>query len=73
MLVADEDGAAARMRFAGRHIGVFMGFAPTGRVLAWSGAAFFRFRDGRIAALWVLGDLAALREQLGAPEAAGDG
>ena len=67
-LVADEDGAAARLRFSGRHVGTFMGFAPppgrAGRMVGWSGAAFFDFAGGRIAGLWVLGDLAALRAQL---------
>ena len=67
----DGDGAAARMRFSGRHTGVFMGVAPTGRVVGWSGAAFFRFRGGLIAEVWVLGDLAALSAQLGG--SGGDG
>ncbi len=72
-LVADDEGAAARMRFSGRHTGVFMGVAPTGRVVGWSGAAFFGFRDGRIARIWVLGDLAALYAQLGVSGGAGQG
>ncbi len=63
-LVADEAGAAARMRFSGRHVGAFRGYPPTGRVLAWSGAAFFGFAGERISALWVLGDMAGLGEQL---------
>ena len=40
------------------------GIAPTGRDIAWSGAAFFTIEDGMIAALWVLGDVEAVRRQL---------
>ena len=63
-LVTDGDRAAARMRFTGEHRAEFPGVAATGRQITWAGAAFFRFEDGKIAELWVLGDLAALRRQL---------
>jgi predicted ester cyclase len=36
----------------------------TGRRVSWAGAAFFTFSDDRIADLWVLGDVDALRRQL---------
>ena len=64
-LVTDGDRAAARMRFTGVHRAEFLGVAATGRQVTWAGAAFFRFEAGRIAELWVLGDLAELRRQLG--------
>lgn len=58
---------AARMRFSGRHRGgILLGVAPTGRDVAWDGAAFFDCAGGRISALWVLGDLDSLRAQLAA-------
>ena len=63
-LVTDGNRAAARMRFAGRQRDEFLGFPPTGRQVAWAGAAFFTCEDGQIAELWVLGDLAELRRQL---------
>ncbi len=50
-LLVEGARAAARMRF-------------TGRQVTWAGAAFFEFRDGRIAALWVLGNLIELKRQL---------
>ena len=59
-LVVEGERAFARMRFSGRHTGPFQGFAPTGAELAWEGAALFDTEDGRIRALWVLGDLAGL-------------
>jgi predicted ester cyclase len=64
-VVAEEERAFARMRFAGRHAGTFLGAAPTGRELAWAGAALFHVEAGRIASLWVLGDVDGLKQQLG--------
>ncbi|NQW12240.1 MAG: ester cyclase [Alphaproteobacteria bacterium] len=66
-LVADDGGrAAARMRFHGTHRGVFWGVAPTGRRIDYAGAAFFTGDGaGKIGAIWVLGDLVAVRRQLG--------
>jgi predicted ester cyclase len=52
-----EDQAVAQMRFSGHHRGSFRGFAPTGQAVTWMGAAFFRLARGRIASVWVLGDL----------------
>jgi predicted ester cyclase len=63
-LVADEGRAAARMRFAGRQVGPFLGRAPTGREVSWAGAAFFTVDGDRIRDVWVLGDLDGLRRQL---------
>jgi steroid delta-isomerase-like uncharacterized protein len=64
-LVAEDQRAFARMRFSGLHVGEFLGFAPTGRRIEWLGAALFTMgEDGRIADLWVLGDVATLTAQL---------
>lgn len=63
-LISEPDRAAARMRFHGRHVGVLLGYGPTGRHVEWAGAGFFRFAEGRIAELWVLGDIEGLRKQL---------
>lgn len=65
-LVVQDDEAAARMLFSGIHRCPFLGFAPTGRRVAWDGAAFFRFAGLRIQEIWVLGDLQGLYRQLGA-------
>ena len=58
--VRDEDRVFARMRFEGLHTAPFRGFAPTGRPVAWEGAALFQLRDRRIGDVWVLGDLQGL-------------
>jgi steroid delta-isomerase-like uncharacterized protein len=58
--VTEGEQAFARMVFSGRHVGVFRGYPPTGKLVSWVGAALFRFRGERIASLWVLGDVATL-------------
>lgn len=63
-LVAEDERVVARMTFSGIHRGELLGVPATGRRVSWAGAAFFRFVDGRIADLWVLGDLVGLRRQL---------
>ena len=64
-LIETTDRVGARMTFSGRHVGPLFGVAATGRQISWSGAAFFTIADQRIAALWVLGDVDAVRRQLG--------
>lgn len=64
-IVEQDARAAVRLRFAGAHQGDFFGVAATGREVAWSGAAFFETGGGRIVALWVLGDVDAVKRQLG--------
>jgi predicted ester cyclase len=63
-LVCEGDRAFARMRFEGIHRGPFLGFAPTGKPVDWSGAALFTLKAGKIVNLWVLGDVQGLRDQL---------
>ena len=65
------DRVAARLTFRGVHRDRLFGVAPTGKTVAWSGAAFFTIADKRIAELWVLGDIDALKRQLDATADAG--
>jgi predicted ester cyclase len=65
-LIATEHRAAARLRFSGVHRGLFFGAAPTFREITWVGAAFFTTGRSRITELWVLGDVDAVKRQLGA-------
>ncbi|MDP6708153.1 MAG: ester cyclase [Alphaproteobacteria bacterium] len=66
-IVTAENRAAARMTFKGIHQGPFFGVEATGREIVWAGAAFFTTDGQRITALWVLGDIDAVKRQLGAP------
>lgn len=67
-IVVEVDSAAARVRFSGRHVGTFLGRAPTGRTVTWVGAAFFAVDGGRLREVWVLGDLVSLYAQLDGDE-----
>ena len=58
--VAEGNRAFAKVRFGGRHIGTFRGYAPTGKHVEWLGAALFKFEASAISELWVLGDLTSL-------------
>jgi steroid delta-isomerase-like uncharacterized protein len=58
--VTEGDEAFAKMRFSGVHVSPFRGYAATGKRVEWLGAALFRFADGVIAEVWVLGDLTGL-------------
>ena len=61
----EERRAFARVRFSGVHVGQLLGYAPTGKRVEWMGAALFTAgEDGRLADLWVLGDVLALTAQL---------
>src|SRR5438552_14416735 len=62
--VSEDDQAFAKMRFSGIHVAPFRGYAATGKPVEWLGAALFRFADGAIAEVWVLGDLAGLEKVL---------
>ena len=63
-LIAHGPTAAAKVRFSGLHRGDFLGYPPTGRRVEWMGAAFFVEEDDMLRDIWVLGDLAKLRDQL---------
>lgn len=64
-IVEQGTRAAVRLRFAGKHQGVFFGVPATGRQIDWPGAAFFETAEGQITQLWVLGDVDAVKGQLG--------
>ena len=72
-MVEEPDRIAVRMTFSGDHQAEFFGVPATGRRVSWQGAAFFSFRDERISALWVLGDIDGVKQQLGLGSAAFEG
>lgn len=66
-LVIENQQALARLRFHGIHRGRFLGYAPTGKRVEWTGTALFTFREDKIADLWVLGDMHGLLQLLEQP------
>jgi len=62
--ISEGDKAFARLIYRGTHRGEVFGIEPTGRPIQYAGAAVFKFRDDRIAEVWVLGDIHGLISQL---------
>jgi steroid delta-isomerase-like uncharacterized protein len=52
VIVAEGDAVAARWTITGTHTGPWGDVAPTGRPIVYSGATFFRLRDGRVVEMW---------------------
>jgi predicted ester cyclase len=63
-LVVDEDQVACRLLFDCTPVATFLGLTPTGARVVFSEHAFYRFRNGRIAAVRSLIDRAAVERQL---------
>ncbi|KOV95245.1 MULTISPECIES: ester cyclase [unclassified Streptomyces] len=69
-VIAQGDRACARWTWNARHTGDFLGIGPTGRRVAMTGLALFRFADnGKIADIWWQHDQLGLMQQLGALDA----
>jgi steroid delta-isomerase-like uncharacterized protein len=65
MLVCEGESAAAYVTYTGTHLGPLFEYEASGNRICYAGASFFRFRNGKIAGINVLGDLNALHKQLG--------
>lgn len=65
-VVVSGDRAAVHWRAAGTQLGQFGPVPPTGTVVSYSGATFFRFdAEGKIADVWSVNELFQLLQQLG--------
>jgi len=64
-ILAEGDLVALRFRVRGTHRGQFGAFPASGRPIEFTGSASCRVRDGRVAELWVNGDLLGLLQQIG--------
>jgi len=62
----DGDAVAIRFTMTGRHVGEFMGVAPTGRDIALPGITILRFRGERVVERHSTADMLGLLVQLGA-------
>jgi steroid delta-isomerase-like uncharacterized protein len=62
--VASGDIVAARWQARGTSRGHFLGVAPTGRSLDYSGISMFRVEDGRIAEIWETRNTLGILHQL---------
>ena|SRR5829696_1161882 len=64
--IAEGDMVANRFVFYGTHQGEFMGVAPTGREVRFTGLTIDRVVNGKIVENWIEGDLEDLLQQIGA-------
>jgi predicted ester cyclase len=64
-LVAEGDRVVVRWTNSGRHVGVFLGVAPTDRRYAIAGIDIYRIEDGRLAEHWHVVDQLSMLQQLG--------
>jgi steroid delta-isomerase-like uncharacterized protein len=65
-ILAEADKVVVRWKSHGTHQGEFMGVAPTGRHVTFTGMRLFRIAENKIAESWVNIDERGLQEQLGA-------
>ena len=63
-IVAEGDKVVVRWTSGGTHQGEFMGVAPTGRHVRFSGMRLFRIAEKKIVESWVNIDERGLQEQL---------
>src|ERR687890_895565 len=63
-IVAEADKVVVRWRSRGTHQGEFMGVAPTGRHVMFTGMRLFRIAEDKIAESWANIDERGLQEQL---------
>ena len=68
-MTEEAERVVARMRFSGTHTDRLLGVPGSGRRVAWDGSAHFRFSEGLVEDLWVLGDVYGLLRQLDAETA----
>jgi steroid delta-isomerase-like uncharacterized protein len=64
-VVAEGDKVVVRWTSRGTHQGEFMGVAPTGRQVTFTGMRLFRIAENKMVESWVNIDERGLQEQLG--------
>jgi predicted ester cyclase len=64
-LIAEGDKVVSRYTFRGTHQGEFMGIAPTGKRVSFTGIEIDRIKDGKFVEAWFDEDHLGLMQQLG--------
>jgi predicted ester cyclase len=65
-LIAEGDKVVARWRSRATHQGDYMGIAPTGNRVGFTGISFYRIEGGKIVQSWNSEDRLGLMRQIGA-------
>ena len=63
-MVVDNENIAVRALYTGKHTGKLLSYEATNNRIRYNGATFFKFNEGKITSVWVLGDLNTLIKQL---------
>lgn len=64
LMVCENNHVAVRALYNGTHTGKLFEYEPSGNQIKYNGASFFKFNEGKIIDVWVLGDLSNLIKQL---------
>jgi predicted ester cyclase len=64
-LVIQDEQVACRIRFACTPAASFRGLPPIGQPISFVEHVFYRYQGGKIAEIWSVIDMDAIREQLG--------
>jgi len=65
-IIAEGDKVVAHWRSRATHQGDYMGIAPTGNEVEFTGISFYRIEEGKIAQSWNIEDRLGLMRQIGA-------
>jgi steroid delta-isomerase-like uncharacterized protein len=65
-LLVDGDKAAIYFRERGTHLGEWVGVAPTGNQLSYTGMGIYRAENGKLVEEWFVDDSRTMFEQIGA-------
>jgi predicted ester cyclase len=65
-LIAEGDKVVARWRSRATHRGDYMGIAPSGKEVEFTGISFYRIEGNKIAESWSVEDQFGLMRQIGA-------
>src|SRR5215203_539981 len=65
-LIAEGDKVVARWRSRATHQGDYMGIAPSGNRVDFTGISFYRIEGGKIVQSWNIEDQLGLMRQIGA-------
>ncbi|MFN8677312.1 MAG: ester cyclase [Thermomicrobiales bacterium] len=63
-VITQDDLVVIRYRSTGTHTGEFQGYAPTGKIITWTGTNIYRIECGRIADVWSEVDALGRIEQM---------
>src|SRR5437588_3228716 len=64
-MIGEGDTVAFRFALRGSHLGMFAGFAPTGKEDVLTGVDFIRLADGKMVELWSTQETLSWAQQLG--------